>query len=132
MAKLVPSTTEFWVGSAPPFCDLCHQAIKGRFVDGKTQMGPWANMCLACHRTQGCGLGTGKGQAYLYGSVTDRWHKLVPPKVGTPAKSVQPSERTLEKWSRDGVAKSTDGCRVEPDGVCSHGAKSWLLELGLV
>ena len=26
----------------------------------------------------------------------------------------------------------TDGCRVEPDGICPHGHKSWLLELGYI
>jgi chromosome segregation ATPase len=44
----------------------------------------------------------------------------------------QPSIQTMYKWMEDGVAKATDGCRVEPDGVCKHGAKSWLLELGLI
>lgn len=32
----------------------------------------------------------------------------------------------------DGVAKATDGCRVEPDGECTHGKKSWLLVMGLI
>ena len=47
-------------------------------------------------------------------------------------KTKEPSIKTLERWSDEGVAKATDGCRVEPDGVCAHGAKSWLLVIGLI
>jgi hypothetical protein len=43
-----------------------------------------------------------------------------------------PSLKTLERWSFDGVAKSLDGCRVEPDGTCIHGTPSWLLALGYI
>lgn len=43
-----------------------------------------------------------------------------------------PSLKTLEKWLADGVAQATDGCRVEPDGTCEHGKKSWLLVLRLI
>ena len=41
-----------------------------------------------------------------------------------------PSIKTLERWINDGVCKTIDGCRVEPDGECSHGYPSWLLALG--
>jgi hypothetical protein len=44
----------------------------------------------------------------------------------------QPSIRTMEHWVMDGVAKATDGCRVEPDGHCQHDKPSWLLELGYI
>lgn len=43
-----------------------------------------------------------------------------------------PSEKTLWKWSEDGVAKSVFGNRVEPDGVDPKGAPSWLLLLGYI
>jgi hypothetical protein len=43
-----------------------------------------------------------------------------------------PTIKTLEKWVSDGVAKATDGCKVELDGVCGHGCKSWPLVMGLV
>lgn len=43
-----------------------------------------------------------------------------------------PSVRTMERWISEGVAKATDGCRVEPDGRCPHGKPSWLLRLGLI
>jgi hypothetical protein len=42
----------------------------------------------------------------------------------------QPSLKTMERWVCDGVARATDGCRVEPDGVCQHGHVSWLVYLG--
>jgi hypothetical protein len=38
----------------------------------------------------------------------------------------------LEEWAADGEAEATDGCWVEPDGICEHGKKSWLLVLGLI
>ena len=41
-----------------------------------------------------------------------------------------PSLTTMEKWAEDGKCKATDGCWVEPDGVCPHGCQSWMLKLG--
>lgn len=29
-------------------------------------------------------------------------------------------------------SEATDGCVVEPDGTCPHGAKSWLIEMGMI
>ena len=43
-----------------------------------------------------------------------------------------PSIKTMEKWMENGVAKATDGCRVEPDGTCPHGKPSWLIQLGVI
>ena len=43
-----------------------------------------------------------------------------------------PSWETLRKWSEDGIARATDGCKVEPDGHCPHGAQSWLLVRGVI
>ena len=43
-----------------------------------------------------------------------------------------PSFATMTRWSDNGIAKSTDGCKVEPDGTCSHGHSSWMLVLGLI
>ncbi len=44
----------------------------------------------------------------------------------------QPGLKTLEKWSDDGVCKTPCGCRVEPDGTCSHNVPSWLLLLHMI
>jgi hypothetical protein len=51
---------------------------------------------------------------------------------GTIKKNKAPSIATMEKWMNSGIAKATDGCKVEPDGKCSHGKNSWLIELGLI
>lgn len=44
----------------------------------------------------------------------------------------KPSLRTLTAWTLDGIAESTDGCQIEPDGTCEHGHVSWLRYLGYV
>lgn len=44
----------------------------------------------------------------------------------------RPTIKCMERWSNDGVAKATDGCRVEPDGVCEHGHSSWMLVVGVI
>ena len=42
----------------------------------------------------------------------------------------EPTMATLEKYALNGVARATDGCKVEPDGQCPHGHVSWLIYLG--
>lgn len=44
----------------------------------------------------------------------------------------EPDLETLKFWTFDGVAEATDGCTIEPDGVCEHGFPSWLRYLGYV
>lgn len=44
----------------------------------------------------------------------------------------KPSLKQVKEWAWEGYCLATDGCRVEPDGVCVHGAESWLLKLGLI
>jgi len=44
----------------------------------------------------------------------------------------EPTMEQLEYWVYDSAAEATDGCEIEPDGVCEHGHPSWLLALGLV
>lgn len=53
-------------------------------------------------------------------------------KVCARKQTKEPSLRTMEKWVDDGIARATDGCRVEPDGTCEHGCESWLLKMGLI
>ena len=44
-----------------------------------------------------------------------------------------PSIEQLQDWSDGGSMIATDGCGgIEDDGTCEHGAKSWMLELGLI
>lgn len=44
----------------------------------------------------------------------------------------QPSVEDLMAMESEGYSIATDGCKVEPDGVCRHGCSSWLIELGLI
>lgn len=52
-----------------PNCDFCTQqgVVKAASYDGKTSMGPWANMCTTHYRQYGTGLGLGKGQKLVKG-----------------------------------------------------------------
>jgi hypothetical protein len=46
--------------------------------------------------------------------------------------TAEPAQETLMEWAvLDGDCEATDGCHVEPDGVCPHGHPSWLIRLGL-
>ena len=43
-----------------------------------------------------------------------------------------PDDEMLHDMVLDSVCEATDGCTVEPDGICEHGHPSWLLQLGLI
>lgn len=43
-----------------------------------------------------------------------------------------PSTEQVRAWVFDSVCEALDGCTVEPDGTCPHGAPSWLRALGMV
>lgn len=52
-----------------PLCNFCEengQKVKAEY-DGRTQRGPWANMCAVHFGGFGVGLGTGKGQRLIVG-----------------------------------------------------------------
>lgn len=52
--------------SGEKVCQLCDSDLReAELVDGKTNRGPWATMCISCHAWQGLGLGLGVGQRYL-------------------------------------------------------------------
>lgn len=44
----------------------------------------------------------------------------------------QPSMEQLDEWLEEGGCYAIDGCWVESDGTCPHGAPSWLLYLNLI
>lgn len=48
------------------------------------------------------------------------------------AKRPVPSLDQLDEWMAEGGCEATDGCWVEPDGVCEHGKPSWLIVLGMI
>ena len=55
------------------------------------------------------------------------------PESGWPHPTISfPTDEDLEEWMSDCGCEATDGCWVEPDGMCSHGYPSWLLHLGLI
>jgi hypothetical protein len=54
----------YWVGKAPENCDLCQTKLESEFIDGRMINGPWAAMCTQCHKKNGTGLGSGRGQKY--------------------------------------------------------------------
>ena len=43
-----------------------------------------------------------------------------------------PGMRSLENMAFNGIARATDGCKVEPDGECYHGHSSWLVVVGVI
>ena len=44
----------------------------------------------------------------------------------------EPDMETLSDMVYDNIMpEATDGCIIEPDGVCEHGHPSWLLYLGI-
>lgn len=52
--------------------------------------------------------------------------------IGSDSISVEePTLGDLMEWEEMGVCEATDGCLVEPDGVCPHGFPSWLIEMGI-
>ena len=57
------------------------------------------------------------------GQKQGEWHRATEPK---------PTLEEPEEIIIDSVCPATDGCTVEPDGICSHGHQAWLLELGLI
>ena len=44
----------------------------------------------------------------------------------------RPSDEEAWEWLFDGACPATDGCEVEPDGICPHGQPAWPRRLGLV
>jgi hypothetical protein len=55
-----------------------------------------------------------------------------PPTQWPKPTEVEPDLDGLGEAVMDGVCEATDGCIVEPDGVCPHGHPSWLLKLGMI
>ncbi len=53
-----------WYGQMQ--CDMCKKELSKSkfFVDGMTNMGPWAVMCDDCYPKWGVGIGAGWGQQY--------------------------------------------------------------------
>jgi len=85
--------------------------------------------CSNCGKTVCCAEGSDNDPALC----DDCWAQHhVRPTLAVP-KSKPPNLDTLLTWIlEEGGCEATDGCWVEPDGTCPHGAQSWFLELGLI
>jgi hypothetical protein len=65
----------YWSSKLPPKDDFGDTYV-GVMIDGKTKMGPWANMTPTSWKRHGIGrLGTGYGQKYKRQS-DGRWLKV--------------------------------------------------------
>ena len=53
------------------------------------------------------------------------------PTIDEPRTSEEMYE-VLRDVEMEGTCEATDGCWVEPDGICEHGHPSWLLYWGLI
>lgn len=62
-----------------PDCDFHKQQGEQRraYMDGKTDMGPWANMCRDCAEVHAVGIGTGFGQLFIEGRICPTCKELV-------------------------------------------------------
>ena len=63
-----------WIGPIADKDDF-HGPIADEFVDGVTQMGPWAIMNPYNHKKYGRGIGLGRGQRYRK-QLDGRWLKV--------------------------------------------------------
>ena len=44
----------------------------------------------------------------------------------------EPHPDDLMDMLQDSICPATDGCTVEPDGICEHGHPSWFIYLGVI
>ena len=45
----------------------------------------------------------------------------------------KPTMSELEDWLMDvEYPYATDGCQIEPDGICQHGHPCWMLVMGFI
>lgn len=65
---------KYWSGT-PGSLDDFGRPIDNVFIDGKTQMGPWATMAPDSYSLLGVGLGLGRGQRYEK-QADGRWRKV--------------------------------------------------------
>ena len=47
-------------------------------------------------------------------------------------KETEPTIEQILDWEANGGCYATDGCWVEPDGECEHGAISWMRVMELI
>ena len=57
-----------------PFCTRDLVKLE-QFVDGRPSRGPWATMCVPCHKIHGVGLGQGKGQHFKLNEEDSKFYQ---------------------------------------------------------
>jgi len=72
-------------------CQLCGAERCEVIVDGATRSGPWAYMCVDCHKEAGYGLGIGRGQMYKLDPTTNEYVRVPDEIRGTRQTVTQPS-----------------------------------------
>lgn len=56
-----------------------------------------------------------------------------PPPLYPEPTTEEPTMSDLEDWITDNAEiTATDGCVVEPDGMCFHGYPSWMIYMGWI
>ncbi len=93
-----------------PRCDFCDSQAA---YDGKTQMGPWANMCEAHFQAHGIGLGLGKGQKLVLNK------KQMNEKAATTRQTEHSQRRLLNDLFRSSLGLMGSGRVLITNGVDS-------------
>lgn len=102
----------YWMGRVPPTDDF-GDPVSDEFVDGKTDMGPWALMSPRSFDRHGVGIGMGSGQRYRK-QPDGRWLKVE-------SASVQEAKTFL-------VFNATDGIYASPDEMTKAEAEKFVRE----
>lgn len=80
IVSVVKEQDKFWMGTVSDKDDF-GKPIVDTFIDGKTTMGPWANMNPDSFKQHGVGLGIGKGQMYRK-QPDGKWKKVEESELG--------------------------------------------------
>ena len=70
----------------------------------------------------------GMAEAFGAASAVRSPAKPTTPEPTSPA----PTMDEVIAWESEGYSEATDGCHIEPDGICEHGHPSWMLHFGLI
>jgi hypothetical protein len=63
--ELYPVRIVVPTGNAPTDCSVCGEPLNGEFVDGVMRHSGWGYLHPECHKTDGIGLGVGRGHFYV-------------------------------------------------------------------
>ena len=120
----VPQNPEVMVASERAFRVTADGKIHGRqlWTRGARTAGQWRPQTI-------------KAESDWTNAVTLReWLRSKGFRPGAaPLSTLVPTIKTIMRWDWDrGGCEATDGCWVEPDGRCPHGAPAWSLVYGTI